>query len=98
METRIARAAALWVILMPAPLGAQTVNAEPVVPGIGLIGLDHELFVQEFSGRWARVQVREPAWTCAGPEEEFDGTVRQGWVRWWGEDRGPWVWFPTRGC
>lgn len=65
---------------------------------IGVIGLDHELFIQEIAGHWARVGAREPAWTCAGSPESFPGTVREGWVRWWGEDRGPWVWFPTRGC
>lgn len=67
-------------------------------PRIGVIGRDHELFIQEVSGHWARVRAREPAWTCVGSPESFGGTVREGWVRWWGEDRGPWTWFPTRGC
>lgn len=62
------------------------------------IGLDHELTLLERVGDWLRVRVRQPAWTCAGPEQAFKGRIDVGWVKWRDDDKGPWVWYYTRGC
>lgn len=62
------------------------------------IGLDHELTLLAMQGDWLRVRVRQPAWTCAGPDREFQGTVHEGWVKWRDEQTGPWVWIYSRGC
>ncbi|MFW6202550.1 MAG: hypothetical protein ACOC8B_08225 [Gemmatimonadota bacterium] len=68
------------------------------ISGAGLVETDHERYIQEISRDWMRVRVREPAWTCFGDPDAFSGTEREGWVKWRGPDRGPWVWYPTRGC
>ena len=65
---------------------------------IAWIGLDHEFSLLEISGDWMRVPVRQPAWTCRGPEHEFQGSEQQGWVKWTDESTGPWVFYYTRGC
>ena len=64
----------------------------------GWIGDDHEIELLEMDGDWARIRVREPAVACRGDVEEFTGTEREGWIRWFGEDQGPWLWYYTRGC
>jgi hypothetical protein len=64
----------------------------------GWIGNDHDLEMLEMAGDWMRVQVREPAWHCTGPEQTFRGTLRQGWIKWRDAAKGPWVWYRTRGC
>lgn len=98
-EARLTRSSEGWAFFRTGVPHVLREGPGTDTPRIALIGLDHELFVQEISGHWARVQVREPAWSCAAPDDgAFPGTVREGWVRWWDEDRGPWVWFPTRGC
>jgi hypothetical protein len=52
----------------------------------------------EMAGDWMRVRVRQPAWHCNGSDQTFRGVIRQGWIRWRDEKKGPWVWYPTRGC
>lgn len=62
------------------------------------IGLNHDLRLLALAGDWMRVEVRQPAWTCVGPDQPFRGTIHQGWVQWRDEQSGPWVWFYARGC
>jgi len=50
----------------------------------------------EFRGDWARVRVSIPSDYCADPKPE--GAVHEGWIRWRSRERGPWVWYYTRGC
>lgn len=50
----------------------------------------------EFRGDWARVRVSIPSEFCAEPKA--GGAVHEGWIRWRSRERGPWVWFYTRGC
>ena len=75
-------------------------RGEPAMaaPRLTWIGLDHELERLETRGEWLRVRVRQPAWTCAGPDRLFDGRVDEGWVKWQDAVSGPWVWPFTRGC
>ena len=63
------------------------------------IGLDHKLMFLEFKDDWMRVKVEQPDWTCNGAsDEEFKGSIHEGWVKWRDEKIGPWVWIYTRGC
>lgn len=62
------------------------------------IGTDHELTLLEMKGDWMRVRVRQPAWTCVGPGQEFTGREDEGWIKWRDELTGPWVWIYSRGC
>jgi hypothetical protein len=58
---------------------------------------DHDLAVLEIRGDWMRVRVTvSPA--CIADESDAAVTVREGWVRWRSDDKGPWVWYRTRGC
>ena len=51
----------------------------------------------EFRGDWARVRVSVPSTFCADTRPTR-ASVREGWVRWRSRERGPWVWYYTRGC
>lgn len=62
------------------------------------IGTDHELALLEIQGDWMRVRVRQPAWTCVGPDQPFKGREDEGWVKWRDQKSGPWVWIFSRGC
>lgn len=57
---------------------------------------DYHLEPLEFRGDWLRVRVTQPSDYCAGREIEV--TEYEGWVRWRSSDKGPWVWYFTRGC
>jgi len=61
------------------------------------IGADHALEPLEIRGDWMRVRVEQPSGYCMGPDE-WKGQRNEGWVRWRGPDKGPWVWFYSRGC
>lgn len=50
----------------------------------------------EFRGDWARVRVSIPSEFCADPKPE--GALHEGWIRWRSRERGPWIWYYTRGC
>ena len=67
-------------------------------PRVTWIGLNHELQLLEIKGDWMRVKVRQPAWHCVGPDQEFKGTEHTGWVKWRDNKIGPWLWYYTRGC
>ena len=49
----------------------------------------------ETAGEWMRVKLVEPSNYCGDP-----GNVKnyEGWVKWRSPDKGPWVWYYTRGC
>lgn len=51
----------------------------------------------EIRGDWMRVDVSLPSDYCADPDDPPSDKVT-GWVRWRDDDRGPWVWYFTRGC
>lgn len=51
----------------------------------------------EFRGDWARVRVSVPSDFCADPKPART-EVHEGWIMWRGRERGPLVWFYTRGC
>jgi hypothetical protein len=51
----------------------------------------------EFQGDWARVRVSIPSDACADPKPTRP-TVYEGWIRWRSRERGPSIWYYTRGC
>ena len=74
--------------------------ADPEAPVIATIPGDpnrYGLQLLEFRGDWARVRFSMPSTACAEPRPARP-TVREGWVRWRSRERGPWVWYYTRGC
>ncbi len=64
---------------------------------LGWILGEYEMWPVEFRGDWLRVRLREPSHWCSG-DDEFAGREREGWIKWRGEDIGPWIYYPTRGC
>ncbi len=58
---------------------------------------DYELEPLELEGDWVRVRLKIPSEYCRAPGE-VTPRVWEGWVKWWGSDIGPWLWFYTRGC
>jgi len=56
---------------------------------------DYILAPIEIRGDWMQVEVREPSDYCGEPET-VEKTI--GWVQWRDQERGPWVWYYTRGC
>ena len=57
---------------------------------------DHHLEPIEFRNDWMRVRVKQPSDYCAG--RDIAVAEHEGWVRWRSPDKGPWVWYFTRGC
>jgi hypothetical protein len=57
---------------------------------------DSEIHVLEIAGDWMRVSVQQPRTYCSG--DDADVTVEEGWIKWRDEEKGPWVWWYTRGC
>jgi hypothetical protein len=43
-----------------------------------------------------RARVTQPSNYCAG--ENIAVSQYEGWVRWRSPEKGPWVWYFTRGC
>lgn len=61
----------------------------------GTIAGDYHLEPLEIAGDWMRVIVKQPSDYCV---LDIQPVVKKGWVRWWSADRGPLVWYHTRGC
>jgi hypothetical protein len=75
-------------------------SAKDDAPRIAVIPADPNRYGMqplEFRGDWARVRVSMPSTVCANPKPRRPA-VREGWVRWRSRDRGPWLWYYTRGC
>jgi hypothetical protein len=63
---------------------------------IAMISIDDGLEPHEIRGEWMRVTLVQPSGYC---RPEVASTRREGWVRWLTEDdRGPRLWYFTRGC
>ena len=65
-------------------------------PLLGVIAGNHHLEPLEVDGEWMRVVVAQPSDYCAG--ESIEVERREGWVKWRSDEKGPWVWYYTRGC
>jgi hypothetical protein len=74
----------------PSP-GAPVVAAIPDDPNL------YGLQPLEFRQDWARVRLTIPSTYCAKPRPARP-RVHEGWVRWRSRDRGPALWYYTRGC
>jgi hypothetical protein len=55
-----------------------------------------EIYIREIAGDWMRVSVQQPRTYCG--DEDADVAVDEGWIKWRDEEKGPWVWWHTRGC
>ena len=62
---------------------------------LGSISGSYHLEPQEIVGDWMRVIVKQPSDYCA---MDIESTVREGWVKWQSPEKGPWVWYYSRGC
>lgn len=74
-------------------------SASASAPAIARIPADPNRYGMqplEFRGDWARVRVSVPSRYCADPQP--DSEVHEGWIRWRSRERGPWIWYYTRGC
>jgi hypothetical protein len=72
----------------------------PDAPVLAAIPEDPNLYglqPLEFRHDWARVRLTIPSTYCAKPRPARP-RVHEGWVRWRGRDRGPALWYYTRGC
>jgi hypothetical protein len=56
---------------------------------------DHHLEPLEIRGDWMRVRLKSPSDYCVEPERV---ETAEGWIRWNSTERGPLVWYHTRGC
>lgn len=75
-------------------------SASPEAPAVAGIPADPNLYgIQplEFRGDWARVRVSLPSSYCAEPRPARV-KLHEGWVRWRSRERGPALWYYTRGC
>ncbi len=64
------------------------------------IGAGDDLDILEVRGDWMRVRAFQPGryiMLCGGDDERW-GRPREGWVRWWSQEKGTWLRYPTRGC
>ena len=60
-----------------------------------IYGDRYHLEPSETAGDWMRVKLVEPSDYCGNP----GNVIRlEGWVKWRSSDKGPWVWYYTRGC
>ncbi len=86
-----------WLYLR-AP-GRHALRAEPTAEAalVAWIGEGASLEPLEIRGEWLRARVSEPSAACREPGE-WQGVRHEGWIRWASPERGPWVWYPTRGC
>jgi len=59
------------------------------------IASDYILEPLEIRGEWMKVTVKEPSDYC---NFDLKSSRREGWVRWYEPERGPLLWYFTRGC
>ena len=62
---------------------------------IAQIDGDYHLEPLEFQGDWMRVRLMTPSDYCVEPDEV---RIEEDWIRWRSAERGPLVWYYTRGC
>lgn len=55
-----------------------------------------QIHILEIAGDWMRVSVQTPRTWCG--DEDVEASVEEGWITWRDEEKGPWVWWYTRGC
>jgi hypothetical protein len=79
---------------LPTTLYAEPTPDAPV--RATLTGFDYHLEPLEIRGDWMRVRLKQPSDYCGEPETP--PAVTEGWIRWWSSERGPLVWYYTRGC
>jgi len=74
-----------------------TLQAEPSEASASLASVSHAdvLVPHEIRGAWMRVTLEQPSTYCS---PDVASRIREGWVRWLGEERGPRLWYFTRGC
>ena len=76
-------------------------RASPSIDSEQLISIpgsayDYELEPLAVDGDWMRVRVALPRTYC-DPDAPTPRT-EEGWVKWRDPERGPWLWYFTRGC
>jgi hypothetical protein len=76
----------------PLPLHAEPSTASARVATVTEADV---LVPHEVRGEWMRVTLQQPSDYCS---PDAVSTSREGWVRWLTEDRGPRLWYFTRGC
>jgi hypothetical protein len=62
---------------------------------IARIDGDYHLEPLELQGDWMRVRLKTPSDYCVEPDAV---RTEEGWIRWRSAERGPLVWYYTRGC
>ena len=72
-------------------------RSEPSPESTALVNISGDYILEplEIRGEWMRVNLKQPSDYCAF---DVEPTQTEGWVRWYSADRGPAVWFFTRGC
>jgi hypothetical protein len=79
-----------------------SLRAEPSVASerVAWIGENAEVESLEIRGEWMRVNAYDPGkfyWGCTAGSP-WAGAEYTGWIRWWDEAKGPWLYWSTRGC
>ena len=64
---------------------------------VSWIRAHHEIEPLAIQGDWMFVRISDPPNWCAD-EGGVRGTFVDGWVKWRGPKKGPWLWYYTRGC
>ncbi|MEN8376059.1 MAG: hypothetical protein ABFS34_11475 [Gemmatimonadota bacterium] len=57
-----------------------------------------DITVLELAGDWMRVSVQNPSTWCLGEDAPEGVEVAEGWIKWRDDEKGPWIWWYTRGC
>ncbi len=76
---------------------APLLRASPSVDAeiVRAVAGDYHLEPLEVDGDWMRVTLKQPSDYCVSPAGVLTET---GWIRWRTPERGPEVWYSTRGC
>jgi len=65
---------------------------------VGIVSGDYHLVPDEVRGEWMHVKVSQPSDYCSERSKESKAELREGWIRWFSEEKGPWLWYSPRGC